>query len=627
MEPNPGSRHDKAKKSDTSRVSFLEQALWKTLGENNNIADYVKGWLGLQCRFLQGATGGVVVLGETPDQGPFAPAAVWPDQAALDPALSAAVELAMAERRPVAEDGPQGDAQGTAIAVHPLMIGGKLCGAMALRFDPARSPAGPEALRQIRWGAGWIEALMRREESASRAALTTRTVTAFEIVAGAVDQVRFKPACTAIVTDLALRLDCDQAGIGFLGNRSEVKLAALSHTSQFGKRMDLVRRIGYAMDEAIDQEATVIWPPSDDWEYRITYAHGELAENLGGGTILTVPLHRSGKMLGALTLQRPSTNPFDDETILMVDTIAGLVGPVLEEKRLNDRGIFAKISETLRAQANRLLGPRYFGRKLATLIVLTLVAFFAVAEGDYNVTSPAVLEGKIQRSLVAPFDGFVAKQFVKAGELVVKGQVLAALDDRDLVLERLRRSAERRERNAQYDRALAKEERVEARILKAQIEETEAQLSLIDAQLARIEAKAPFDGLVISGDLSQAIGSAVHRGDEFFVIAPLDSYRVVLEVDEGDLRDVAEGQRGTLVLSSVPDLGLPYTVERITPISTAEEGRNFFRVEGRLEEVDPRLRPGMGGIGKTFIEERLLISIWTRRLVDWVRLFAWKWLP
>lgn len=72
---------------------------------------------------------------------------------------------------------------------------------------------------------------------------------------------------------------------------------------------------------------------------------------------------------------------------------------------------------------------------------------------------------------------------------------------------------------------------------------------------------------------------------------------------------------------------LSYTIERITPIAEAKEGRNFFLVEARLGEVDQRLRPGMGGVGKTSIEDRLLIRIWTDALIDWVRLQLWKWLP
>ena len=43
--------------------------------------------------------------------------------------------------------------------------------------------------------------------------------------------------------------------------------------------------------------------------------------------------------------------------------------------------------------------------------------------------------------------------------------------------------------------------------------------------------------------------------------------------------------------------------------------------------VSERLRPGMGGVAKTSVEDRLLIRIWTDELIDWVRLAIWKWLP
>ena len=285
----PEAQGDAAKHSAGKRISYLEQALWKTLSEAATAEDFAKAWLGLQCRFLPGATGGIVILGVTPEKGPFAPAALWPDKSILDEALSSAIELSMAERRPVAEDGPLGEAEGVALTVHPLLIGGKLCGAAGLRLDPADAPQAAEALRQLRWGVGWIEALLRREESDGRRALVTRAVTARELVAGALEQTRFKPACTAIVTDLALRLDCDQVAIGFLGDRSSVKVAALSHSAQFGRRMNLVRRIGNAMDEAVDQEAAVLWPLGEEWEYRITQAHGDLAETI----LASIPTHRT----------------------------------------------------------------------------------------------------------------------------------------------------------------------------------------------------------------------------------------------------------------------------------------------------------------------------------------------
>ncbi len=138
---------------------------------------------------------------------------------------------------------------------------------------------------------------------------------------------------------------------------------------------------------------------------------------------------------------------------------------------------------------------------------------------------------------------------------------------------------------------------------------------------------APFDGVVVSGDLSQSLGSPVERGEVIFQVAPLDGYRIIVEVDERDIADIVPGQRGQLVLSALPGRTFPLTLQRITPVSTPGKGRNRFRVEAHLDAPLAGLRPGMEGVAKVAIERRRLIWIWTHGLVDWLRLQAWSWLP
>jgi hypothetical protein len=65
-------------------------------------------------------------------------------------------------------------------------------------------------------------------------------------------------------------------------------------------------------------------------------------------------------------------------------------------------------------------------------------------------------------------------------------------------------------------------------------------------------------------------------------------------------------------------------VQSITPVSTAQDGRNFFRVEAHLLNPSFRLRPGMEGIGKISIDQRRLIWIWTHSLVEWARTWVWE---
>jgi hypothetical protein len=119
----------------------------------------------------------------------------------------------------------------------------------------------------------------------------------------------------------------------------------------------------------------------------------------------------------------------------------------------------------------------------------------------------------------------------------------------------------------------------------------------------------------------------VERGQVLFEIAPLDSYRIALRVDERDIAHVALAQRGELAVASMPQERFGFAISKITSVNTAKEGVNYFRVEATLERRDLRLRPGMEGVGKIYVDQRKLVWIWTRTLTDWARLRLWSWLP
>jgi multidrug efflux pump subunit AcrA (membrane-fusion protein) len=174
---------------------------------------------------------------------------------------------------------------------------------------------------------------------------------------------------------------------------------------------------------------------------------------------------------------------------------------------------------------------------------------------------------------------------------------------------------------------MAEGDNAKVKILGEQMKQAEAQIALLDEELSRVRIAAPFRGVVVSGDLSQSLGAPVERGQVLYEVAPLDSYRVKLQVDERDIGEIRVAQKGDLVLTSMPNENLPIVVEKITPVNVVKEGRNYFVVEAQPEKTLKSLRPGMEGFSKVFVDRRKFVWIWTHELIEWVRLKSWSWLP
>lgn len=615
---------------EAQELSDLERNLWAEFADASSVDGFCQTWLALQCRMIAGVSAGVVLLGP-PDRGPYAPVAVWPQVRRSLAHLSAVAERALRDRQglvlppdPSAPEQP--DTHARHEVAYPLQVDGRLHGVVVLELSPRQEPELQTALRRLHWGAGWLEVLFRREAALKDAAVKSRMEAVLDLAGTAVAHARFRGAATAFATQVATRLACDRVAVGLI-RHGHARVVAMSHSAQFDKRTNLVRAIEAAMDEALDQQETVVYPLRPDGNTQVTRAHAELARNYGAGAVATVPFVEDQEAVGALTLERPEDRPFDAETLELCEGIAALAGPVLEVKQRDDRWLGAKVLASARRSLGALLGPRHVGLKLATLGVLGLLAFLVFSVSTFHVTAETVTEGLIQRAAVAPFEGYIATAPIKAGDVVTAGQVLATLEDRELRLERARWVSQLGQARKQYRQALAERDAAEVEIASAQMAQASAQLALVEDRLSRMEIRAPFNGVVVTGDLTQSLGAPVEKGEVLFEIAPLDAYRIILQVDERDISYVATGQRGRLLLAAMPEEHVPFEITKVTPVSTAEEGRNYFRIEARLLSVPDRLRPGMEGVGKVEIEPRLLAWILTRRAIEWAQLELWRWMP
>lgn len=433
-------------------------------------------------------------------------------------------------------------------------------------------------------------------------------------------QTRAEPAAIAWVNALATEGAFSRASVALL-DRDELALLAVSR----GIAADLAPAeadpLRAALSEALDQSASLLWPePRSGVQPRILLAQQRL---LGGrpGAVASLPLVAAGQAIGALCVERAG-QPITAAELDSLEHLACLAAPVLLLMQMNQRSLWQRARDAWQAWRT---APEHIGQRWAAAVAAGLLAAGLLLPLDWHIGGHARLEGAVQRVLVAPADGFLRQVHARPGQTVKAGQLLVELADQDLQLEQQRWQSQL----AQYDNATAaanaRADRTQQVIQQSRAAEAEAQLELVQMKLARGRIEAPFDGLVIQGDLSQSLGAPLALGAELMTLAPLDRFRVIVEVDERDIAAIAPGQSGTLALSARPWSTLPLRVTRLSPMATTLEGRNVFEVEAELLAHDADLRPGLQGSAQLLAGQRPLLLNWTRRLVDGARLLWWSW--
>jgi multidrug resistance efflux pump len=621
----------------TDDRSRAEAAAWAQFSAPKDQAEFCASWLAILCTQIERVSGALLVLG--PDaEGGYGAAAVWPDARRDMQYLGPMAQRTLKERRGLV-GGPDGEAApGRDEAAHvgyPIEVGGRLHGAVVLDLPRGGERDLQRAMRLLHWASAWLVDQFRQRAFDEQAVRLARLSLANELVATALQERRPGASALALANELAARLGCERVSFGF-ERAGSIELQAISHTAQFDRKTALARTLADAMDEVLDLDLPLLHPPLDGEAVADT-AQAALAALGRSAGVCSVPLVDSGRTVGVITLERGSAasadeaaaaaRPFDAADFETCKTLGLLLGPILQLERENARNPWQRSRDALAAAALALFGPGHPGLKLIGVVSLALLAVLALLDVPYRVAARTFIEGAVQRAAVAPFDGYIAAGFVRAGDTVKRGQVLAKLQDRDLLLEQTRWSAEHELAQRKLRQAGATQDRAAMAMFSAQADQAQAQLSLVQEKLARATLLAPFDGLVVLGDLSQLLGTPVEQGKLLFEIAPLDSYRVMLNVDERDIGELRVGQAGDLALPSIPGQVMPFVVKHITPISVSQDGRNYFRVEAEIGQAAARLRPGMEGVGKVQVGERRLLWIWTHGLVDWLRLALWRWWP
>ncbi len=454
----------------------------------------------------------------------------------------------------------------------------------------------------------------------------------------------FKGAVLQLANDLVRQLHAERVsvgwakGVGRKGEGESIHAIAISDTEHLDRRMAMVQKLEGAMNECFDQEQPVMFPPAPErgpgadvvLATAITHAHRELAAGNASARVVSLPLRVEERLIGVVTVETSLTPgtpdaPIDMQTIELLQAVLDLVSPVLRIRRSDDRALPLRAWDDALKAGGWMVGTTHTVWKLVGVAVIALMLALTLVKVPYRVEAPAELRPREQRVVSAPFDGMIATlaQGIEPGARVEPGQALATMDTSELKLKAINAQGEIVRAAKQADSELASGKLAESQQSRAKAQQAQAEYDLLTTRIAQASMTSPIAGTIIAGDLRERVGSSVKLGEALFQIAPLDDMLIIARVGDRDISLVEAGETGSVATKAYPAQHHAFTVERVVPLSQAQEGKNAFEVRAKLASPAGWMRPGMEGYAKFDAGKHSLMWIGTRRIRDTLRIWLW----
>jgi RND family efflux transporter MFP subunit len=238
------------------------------------------------------------------------------------------------------------------------------------------------------------------------------------------------------------------------------------------------------------------------------------------------------------------------------------------------------------------------------------------SQADAVLTASGYVVARRKAAVASKGTGTLVYLAVEEGDRVKKGQVIARLDDSD-VMATLRRARENlRVAEADLDEARKNYERMRAVIEKRAVSQADydaaearykrvvftieaAKYAVREAEVAVENTRiiAPFDGTVLKknadvGEIVAPLAGAASSKAAVVTIADMASLEVDADVSEANITRVAAEQNCEITLDAYPQHRYPGYVSNIVP--TADRAKATVMVKIKFKEYDQRVLPEMG---------------------------------
>jgi RND family efflux transporter MFP subunit len=267
-------------------------------------------------------------------------------------------------------------------------------------------------------------------------------------------------------------------------------------------------------------------------------------------------------------------------------------------------------------------------RKRAAILTLAGIGllFLVACPLPMRVDGDAVVApGK--RALVQPeVEGVIGKVFVREGEHVQRGQVLAEMEGWSFRSALAAAESKFETAMLEMNKALASNDGTEAGVRHVQADYWKAEVERAKQMVELTALRSPINGVVATPHVEDFAGRKLEPGDSFAEVVDTSQAVVDVAVEDVDAGLLKAGQRAVVKLNSYPTRTFRGEVSVVSPKGTIVRDGAVFYARVSVPNEQGAIRAGMEGRGKVRVGWSPSGYVIFRRPFMWIYSKIWYWL-
>src|ERR1022692_723042 len=348
-------------------------------------------------------------------------------------------------------------------------------------------------------------------------------------------------------------------------------------------------------------------------------------ETSGMRAFYSVPLTDDTGRVGVLGLESPDPDFLLPAHVEILQVLAGQATVALRNAQMYKEVPFISVLRPVLEKKRKLMAMDKRRRTSMVVAAAVLLIFLAGFPLPLRVDGDAIVTPLHSAQIQPEMEGVVSRVYVREGDRVSQGQVIAELADWEARSALVQAQAKYQMALLQMNRSLAANDGSEAGVQRIQADFWKSEVARNQERLDKTRMRSPIDGLVATPQVENMVGRRLQYGDSFAEIVDTSRAIVDVAVEDIDSAPLRAGAPASIKLNGFPTRIFRGDVMVISPKGVLQGDSRVFFARVSVPNSDGAIRAGMEGRGKVRVGWYPAGYVLFRKPFLWIYSRAWSW--